>query len=137
MDADLAAVLAALADGIIPADEIDDGAGAVNAGERLAERALGEPYLSGLETARAVSREEYGRGVGELGAVEIETVLALLRERAPAFFTQLRMDVSALYMSDEGVWRRIGFPGPSIRSGGYADFDQAQMEKVVRLKEKE
>ena len=32
----------------------------------------------------------------------------------------------ALYLSDMGVWQRIGFPGPSSQSGGYPDFDQPQ-----------
>jgi hypothetical protein len=35
------------------------------------------------------------------------------------------MDVPALYLSDPGVSRRIGFPGPSIEVGGYPDFDRA------------
>jgi hypothetical protein len=42
------------------------------------------------------------------------------------FFRQLRMDVCALYLSDPGVWARIGFPGPSTAQGGYPDFDQPQ-----------
>ena len=37
---------------------------------------------------------------------------------------QLRMDVCALYLTDPGVWGRIGFPGPSVERGGYPDFDQ-------------
>jgi hypothetical protein len=38
------------------------------------------------------------------------------------------MDVSALYLSDPEVWCRIGFPGPSIDSGGHPDFDQKPEE---------
>ena len=129
------AALNALANGIIPADEIDDGAAAVNAGPRLAERIHPGLYPQGLETARLIAMEEYGREVGQLNPAEVERILAILRERLPAFFAQLRMDVSALYLSDPGVWRRIGFPGPSTRSGGYPDFDRPQTEKVVRLKE--
>ena len=49
-----------------------------------------------------------------------------LRDRLPAFFKQLRLDVSALYLSDPAIWQRIGFPGPSTASGGYPDFDQPQ-----------
>ena len=44
----------------------------------------------------------------------------------PGFFKQLRMDTCALYLSDPGVWARIGFPGPSSAQGGYPDFDQPQ-----------
>jgi hypothetical protein len=131
--------LAALANGIIPADDRDDGAAAVNAGPRLAERleaginaAL---YRQGLETAGAVAREKYGRDVRELSAPQIYDVIGLVREKLPGFFKQLRMDVSALYLSDPGVWQRIGFPGPSTASGGYPDFDQPQTEKITHLKE--
>jgi len=49
-----------------------------------------------------------------------------MRVDAPGFFKQLRMDVAALYLGDPGVWRRIGFPGPSTDTGGYPDFDQPQ-----------
>jgi hypothetical protein len=131
--------LGALANGIIPADEIDDGAAAVNAGPRLAERIQAgihaTLYRQGLEDARTVAAEEYGREVDQLSPAEVATVLALVREKLPAFFAQLRMDVSALYLSDPGVWRRIGFPGPSTNSGGYPDHNQPQTQKLIHLKE--
>jgi hypothetical protein len=95
------AALAALANGIIPADETGDGATAVNAAARIAERietgVHADLYLRGLETAQSIAFEEYSREVGKLTSAEMERVLALLRERLPAFFAQLRMDVSALY----------------------------------------
>jgi len=53
-------------------------------------------------------------------------LLGVLREKMPGFFKQLRMDVSAIYLSDEGVWERIGFGGPSSETGGYPDFDREQ-----------
>lgn len=131
--------LAALANGIIPADEIDDGAAAVSAGPRLAERIQAgihaALYRQGLEAARTVAAEEYRREVNQLSPAEVARVLALVREKLPAFFAQLRMDVSALYLSDPGVWRRIGFPGPSTKSGGYPDYDQPQTQTIVQLKE--
>jgi Gluconate 2-dehydrogenase subunit 3 len=139
MDADQLAALGALANGIIPADEVDDGAAAVNAGPRLAERIQAgiqaALYREGLESARTVATEEYGREVNQLSPAEVATVLAVVREKLPAFFAQLRMDVSALYLSDPGVWRRIGFPGPSTKSGGYPDYDQTQTQTIVQLKE--
>ncbi|MEY2427611.1 MAG: hypothetical protein QOJ40_496, partial [Verrucomicrobiota bacterium] len=61
--------------------------------------------------------------------------IAGVREKLPSFFKQLRMDVSALYLSDPAVWQRIGFPGPSTASGGYPDFDLPQTQKITRLKE--
>ena len=38
----------------------------------------------------------------------------------------LEIDVSALYLRDQEVWQRIGFPGPSVESGGYPDFAEPQ-----------
>jgi hypothetical protein len=73
--------------------------------------------------------------VDQLSPAEVATILALVREKLPAFFAQLRMDVSALYLSDPGVWLRIGFPGPSTKSGGYPDYDQTQTQTIVQLKE--
>jgi len=133
------AVLAALANGIIPADARDGGAASVDAGARLAGRMdLGVNqalYVQGIATARAAAQRKFGRGVSELSAQEIDELLDVLRDEAPTFCKQLRMDVSALYMSDEAVWRRIGFPGPSSRSGGHVDFDQPQTAKADRIKE--
>jgi hypothetical protein len=139
LDPEQAAALTALANGIIPPDEADAGAAAVNAGARLAEKICGglnaPLYLQGLRTVEAVAQEMFGRGVVVLSAREIHELLAQVRERAPGFFKQLRMDVAALYLSDAGVWKRIGFPGPSTLSGGYPDFDQPQTEKITHLKE--
>ena len=124
------ACLAALADGIIPPDEKDAGAGSVNAAARLAEK-IGNGinsslYFEGLLIAASLASERHSREVGQLNAQEIHDLLGAIRERAPGFFKQLRMDVSALYLSDPAVWQRIGFPGPSIATGGYLDFDQPQ-----------
>jgi hypothetical protein len=122
--------LAALADGIIPADERDAGAGLVHAGPSIAERMRRSPsasvYVEGLRRARAFASERFGQDVRRLNAGQMRELLAALRDQSPAFFRQLRADVCALYLSDTGVWQRIGFPGPSSQSGGYPDFDQPQ-----------
>ena len=122
--------LAALADGIIPADERDAGAGLVHAGPSIAERMRRSPsaylYVEGLRAARDFASKRFGRDVGELNASQMNELLAALRDLSPSFFRQLRADVCALYLSDTGVWQRIGFPGPSSQSGGYPDFDQPQ-----------
>jgi Gluconate 2-dehydrogenase subunit 3 len=122
--------LAAMADGIIPADERDVGASLVHAGPNIAERMRRSPlacvYVEGLRAASVFAHERFGRDVRELNAGQMRELLATLRDRSPAFFRQLRADVCALYLSDPGVWRRIGFPGPSSESGGYPDFDQPQ-----------
>ncbi len=123
-------VLAALADGIIPADERDAGAGLVHAGPSIAERMRRSPlahiYVEGLQTTRGFAHELFGRDVCELNSAQMRELLTTLRDQSPAFFRQLRADVCALYLSDAGVWQRIGFPGPSSESGGYPDFDQPQ-----------
>src|SRR5690349_18706417 len=124
------AALAVLADGIIPPDSLDAGAREVNAAGRLAEKVAAGVnsgiYSKGLETTQALARERFGMAVGELNGAQVHELLSVLRDTLPAFFKQLRMDVSALYLSDEGVWQRIGFPGPSTASGGYPDFDRPQ-----------
>jgi hypothetical protein len=123
MTAEQVKILEKLANGIIPADEMDEGAGAVNAGMRIADRVdkgvNAKIYLSGLEFLA-------GKNVLAMNDEEIHELLAMIREKLPGFFKQLKMDVSALYLSDEGVWQRIGFPGPSSESGGYPDFDREQ-----------
>lgn len=67
------------------------------------------------------------RQVCELDVVQVVELLTALSLQSPAFFRQLRADVCALYLSDAGVWQRIGFPGPSTDTGGYPDFDQPQL----------
>lgn len=125
------AVLEALANGIIPADEKDGGAAAVQAGPRLLEKVRNghHPalYEQGMELSRSMAREKFGRAIQSLSPAEMHALLGELRARLPAFFKQLRMDVSALYLGDPQVWQRIGFPGPSTASGGYPDFDQEQI----------
>jgi hypothetical protein len=127
--------LAALADAIIPPDAIDAGAAAVHAGPRLAERIRAgvnaAVYLKGLEMAQTLAQSKFGRDVTSLGADERHELIAGLRDAPPGFFKQLRLDVSALYLSDVAVWQRIGFPGPSAPSGGHPDFDQPQSPVVA------
>ncbi|HUR44709.1 MAG TPA: aldehyde dehydrogenase family protein, partial [Candidatus Saccharimonadales bacterium] len=133
------ATLAALANGIIPADERDRGAAEVDAAARLSQRLESNPalplYLKGLSAADELAQEKFNRQVGELNTTQMNELLARVQQQSPAFFKQLRMDVSALYLSDPAVWQRIGFPGPSAVSGGYPDFDQPQEFKITQLKE--
>ncbi|MSU62841.1 MAG: hypothetical protein EXS31_10660 [Pedosphaera sp.] len=125
------ATLAALANGIIPADARDAGAAAVHAGPGIAERMRRSPYapvyVDGLKTAHELAKTMFAKAVPELDAAQMDDMLTELSTQSPAFFRQLRADVCALYLSDAGVWQRIGFPGPSSDSGGYPDFDQPQL----------
>jgi len=125
---EFAGALARLADGIIPPDRRDAGAGEVQAGERLAarvaagiQRAL---YEQGVTAARTLARQSFACELSALDSSQLDGLLDALRGECPAFYKQLRLDVSALYLSEPAVWRRIGFPGPSNAEGGYPDFDQ-------------
>src|SRR5687768_15956316 len=126
-------VLEALAGGIIPADQRD--AGGRNAGTRIADRIANginaDLYHQGLREACTLAP----RSIPSLDSAELDALLNDLRARAEAFFRQLRMDVAAIYLNDPAVWQGIGFPGPSVMSGGYPDFDQPQTAVHARLKE--
>ena len=125
------ATLAALANGIIPADARDAGAAAVHAGPGIAERMRRSPYgpvyVDGLRAAQELAKTMFAKAVPELDAAQRHELLTALSTQSPAFFRQLRADVCALYLSDAAVWQRIGFPGPSTDTGGYPDFDQPQL----------
>lgn len=122
--------LAVLASGIIPGDERDAGAALVDAGPRLAGRmrtgAHADLYAQGLRSAERLAQELFAQDVAELGPPETCELLEGLRAIQPAFFKQLRTDVATLYLSDADVCERIGFPGPSLATGGYPDFDRPQ-----------
>ena len=127
---DEAALLTALANGIIPADARDAGAAAVHAGPRLAEKLRdgvnAALYRRGLSAATGLAQEKFGLPLVALEAAPMHELLGTLREKEPGFLRQLRLDVCALYLSDPAVWARIGFPGPSTAQGGYPDFDRPQ-----------
>src|SRR2546423_7847504 len=114
LNRDQMVALPALADGISPASDGDAGATAVNAGPRLAEKVAAglnsSLYVQGLETAERLARNAHGASLAELTPPQVHDLAGRLRDELPAFFKQLRMDVSALYLSDPAVWKRIGFP---------------------------
>ena len=124
------ATLAVLANGIIPEDDRDAGAATVHAGPSIAERMRRSPYVTvyvdGLKTSRQIAVVMFAKTVEELDAAQVHELITALSALTPAFFRQLRADVCALYLSDSGVWQKIGFPGASSDSGGYPDFDQPQ-----------
>jgi hypothetical protein len=131
------ATLTALADCIIPGDDLDAGASAVNAAPRLAEKiatGVNAPlYEKGLDLAQLLSTERHNAAISHLTPGQLYDLLVALRDALPAFFKQLRMDVSALYLSDPNVWRRIGFPGPSTANGGHPDFAEPQATTLKQV----
>lgn len=133
------ATLEKLTLGIIPADARDQGASTVNAAPQIANRIFNginsNLYRQGLDAAETLSRKMFNCAVADLNPKEIHELLTNLQSSAPSFFKQLRMDVCALYLGDRDVWQRIGFPGPSVESGGYPDFDKPQSARATQLKE--
>ena len=129
-------VLTALANAIVPPDGRDAGAAAVDAGPRLAERMRDSPqatlYDQGLRTARDLCARQFGRPMTTLTPSELHELTRQVAATEPAFFRQLRLDTTTLYLSDPAVWTRIGFPGPSIETGGHPDFDRPQSIRVGR-----
>jgi len=124
------ATLAALANGIIPADETDGGAESVNSSARIAQNIhnglYSKLYAEGIAIAEMLAIKNFNRMISELNPRQIHDLIATVREAAPFFFNRLRIDVTAFYLADPVVWQQIGFPGPSTDSGGYPDFDQPQ-----------
>ena len=130
-------VLTALANAIIPPDARDAGAAAVDAGPRLAGRMPGSPqaslYERGLCAARDLCASQFGRPIVALTPSELYALMQQVAATEPAFFKQLRLDTTTLYLSDPAVWTRIGFPGPSIETGGHPDFDRPQSIDTGRV----
>jgi len=122
--------LAVLTNGIIPADDRDSGAAVVDAAGKIAAKVEAgvnaAVYLSGIDVADRLSRTHFEKPVTELTPAEVHALVGMVKSEVPGFYKQLRLDVTALYLSDPGVWTRIGFPGPSTASGGYPDFDHPQ-----------
>jgi hypothetical protein len=127
-------LLTALANAIIPPDARDAGAAAVQAGPRLAERTRHGPqaalYEQGLRATRALCAGRFSRPVTALTPGELHELMLQIAVAEPGFFKQLRLDTTTLYLSDPGVWTRIGVPGPSIDTGGHPDFDRPQSISV-------
>jgi hypothetical protein len=131
-----AEVLTALANAIIPPDARDAGAAAVDAGPRLAGRMRDSPlaalYERGLRTARDLCASQFGQPIAALTPSALHELMQQVAATEPAFFKQLRLDTTTLYLSDPAVWTRIGFAGPSIETGGHPDFDRPQSIDVGR-----
>ena len=126
------AALSALANGIIPPDCARRGGGGGSCGAGDCGTGAARAGPGGLRRGLNARREDGAEKV-RMRAVQPARSTArstncsgCCRRSSPAFFRQLRADVCALYLSDPGVWQRIGFPGPSTETGGYPDFDQPQ-----------
>ena len=65
---------------------------------------------------RATAR--FGKRTPDLTPAEVHDLVTALRDNLPAFFKPFRLDVCSHYLTDPGVWARIGFPGPSTAARG-------------------
>src|SRR5687767_3943204 len=123
MTSEMLALLRVLTSGIIPADERDGGAESVGAAAQIAQRIEEginrDIYVNGVAVAMRIAQEEFNDPIESLTPEQVHELIGAMREQAPGFYKQLRLDVSAIYLSNPAVWVRIGFPGPSIEKGGY------------------
>lgn len=127
--------LTELAQAVVPSDHRDAGAAAAHVGPGLADKmrrgSFGELYREGLIHVRESAKLDFNKSMRQLDRDEWTIIVGKLQNERPEFFRQLRADVSAIYMSDPGVWQRIGFPGPSSELGGYPDFDQPPSSSIM------
>jgi len=137
------AILDLLAEMIIPEDDFDSGLKGVGFSSIMEMRNMYQPWIGGLYTQglgyiQAKSLELHNKKFIELGEEQQETILNMLEEVENSkgihiddaypsdFYTTLRNDACFVYCTDEEVWERIGFPGPSFNNGGYPDYANTQ-----------
>ena len=129
LSTDQVAVLEILARAMIPPDARDQGVAGLNVGEAVARKIQGDPnhadYLDGLRIAAAMAQENFKTPIVDIDARLLTGLLESLRQSSPGLFKLLRTEACAVYLSQASTWKRIGFPGPSIETGGYPEFDQA------------
>ncbi len=116
------AALSALANGVIPPDEGDAGAASIHAGPGIARRMRYSPFaavcIDGLKAATELAQSKFECPLKALSVEQMQHLLECLSDQSPQFFRQLRSDVCLFYLSDPGVWQRMGFPGESTEFGG-------------------
>jgi ribosome-associated toxin RatA of RatAB toxin-antitoxin module len=142
-DEHLAETLEALASTMIPADDFDagvQGLGFASVAEMRSRYEAGraELYLTALQAVDQMAQTIFNKpNFVELLPAERTALLDSIRQnqandkvwggvKPSAFFSALREDVTFLYCTHPDTWERIGFPGPSFDSKGYADADQPQ-----------
>jgi gluconate 2-dehydrogenase subunit 3-like protein len=123
---DRTAVLAAMADRLVPPDE--HGPGAVDTGAvRYVERGLQAElagrlpeYVAGLDALERRAAALYGDGFCALEAGRQDALLRELESQAPGFFELVRRHVLEGMFGDpawggnanRAGWRLLGYPGP-------------------------
>lgn len=135
--------LEALAATMLPPDDFDagvQGLGFVSVVEMRARYEAGreELYATALNAVDSMAQDMFGKSSFlDLTFLERTTVLDAVRTdqasdnlwqtiKPSSFFGSLWEDVAFLYCTHPDTWARIGFPGPSFNSGGYADAVQPQ-----------
>jgi hypothetical protein len=120
------AVLDILSRAIVPADARDQGVAGLNVGEAVARKIQVDPnradYLEALRIAATMAQENFKMPILDLDSGSLSGLLQSLRQSSPGLFKLLRTEACAIYLSQASTWKRIGFPGPSIETGGYPEF---------------
>jgi gluconate 2-dehydrogenase gamma chain len=126
LTAEHAAVLAAMLDRLIPADEHGPGARAAGVCSYI-ERALAaehhdqrDAYVRGLTALQAVARARHGRSFDRLDAAAQHALLAETEREATAFFERVRRHAIEGMFGDPrwggnrgyAGWELLGYPGP-------------------------
>jgi gluconate 2-dehydrogenase gamma chain len=120
------AVLAAMADRLVPPDEHGPGAvqlGAVRYIERALESELAgrvPEYVAGLDDVERRATARHGTGFCALSADAMDALLRELEAHAPTFFGLVHRNVLEGVFADpswggnagEAGWRLLGYPGP-------------------------
>jgi len=146
--------LEALASTMMPADDFDAGVrdmGFTSVVEMRARYEAGKAalYETALGAVDKMARRMFNKpDFVALTPAEQTTLLEAVRQnqvnddgwrsvKPSSFFSALWEDVVFLYCTHPDTWQRIGFPGPSFKAGGYADFDQVQqfMGQMERVEE--
>jgi len=135
--------LEALAATMLPPDDFDagvQGLGFVSVVEMRARYEAGreELYTTALNAVDKMAQDMFGKSSFiELTFLERTALLDAARQnqvndniwrniKPSSFFGALWEDVVFLYCTHPDTWMRIGFPGPSFNSGGYAEAAQPQ-----------
>src|SRR4051812_37554946 len=104
-----ARALGALAGGIIPPDDRDDGVAALKADEHFVRKLAANPFASALLQDLTLVEthcvEQFGRSIEQLDCEAMVKLLAIMRDRVPALFKFVRMESCALYLSQPATWR--------------------------------
>ena len=136
-------ILDTLAEMIIPADSVDDGLKAAGFSGIMETRNQYQPWMAriyevGLKGIQDTSLALFMKSFLDLTSEQRGKVLNTIKsgqsygdawtsDVGPLdFWGNLHTDACFVYCTDQEVYGRIGFPGPSFDRGGYPDYADKQ-----------